>query len=95
MALGRLDLCLSLKQLLLLPLTLPSWCSQLPKSLWSGILVCLEPSSAAVSWMCHSSGHFAALLHLRQAQTLQQEAADPPCGCCIPAIQIPGFSDGM
>lgn len=25
------------------------------------------------------AGHFAGLLHLRQAQTLQQEAADPPC----------------
>lgn len=35
------------------------------------------------------------LLHLRQAQTLQQEAADPPCGCSIPAIPIPGFFDGM
>lgn len=47
-----LDLCLSLKQLSLLPLSLSSWCSQLPKSLWSGILVCLEPPGAAVSWVC-------------------------------------------
>lgn len=37
--------------------------------------------------VCHSSG----LLHLRQAQ----EAADPPCACSIPAIPVPGFSDGM
>lgn len=44
--------------------------------------------------VCHSSGHFD-LLHLRQAQTLQQEAADPPCGCSVPAIPVPGFSDGM
>lgn len=75
-----LDLCLSLKQLFLLPLTLSSWCSQHPKSLWGEILVCLEPHEVLLSagCVCHSSGHFAGLLHLRQPQTL-----------------IPGFSDGM
>lgn len=76
--------------LLVLPASqIPEWDFAVPGApSWHQVLL-------SAGCVCHSSGHIAGLLHLRQPQTLQQEAADPPCGHSIPAILIPGLSGGM